>query len=418
MKRFFFAVALVMACLFVVGGVQADTYDDHIVTAPNGKGDLLVYPVYLAFPGFETQISVINTSLTRSVVAKFVIRSKVYSEELLDFFLYLSPTDMWIGTIKNVGAVPVVYSTDKSGPVYPLGNTILNNKPIKVPYCSGDDNQWGYVEIIEAWSGDLGGPGLAKSVIENAYNQLGEDIPKDATVNSLSGSYTISVNSSTVNWEATDNAVVFSDYKNLKKLSVGATTTLGVDANNNPQEIDAAFNKDAIAMTFNSSADTGSTFHLFTFPTKQSYSDACTRSSKAPSNYFPDNGIVSFKLRAMNNEEGTTSDPDNPFSPQPKELVLTLPDEVNLRSVLKNDATGEIFFDYGWFLYNFDKTLTEGTNRAGETLTYNGTPVIPVVIDINKTLSIRTSAWTDGTVTNGVNPIPAYQYTSKVVVTK
>lgn len=415
MKRFIFAVAIVMACIFVAGGASARTFDKHVTTAPNGKGDLLIYPVYMASEGIETKLTVINTSLTECVVAKLVVKSQVYSEEVLDFLLYLSPTDMWIGTIKydKDGKNPIMISTDLSGPTFPEGG-----QPLAPADCSGDTNLYGYVEVIEAWSTiGLGGPPVDKKKIKDAYDAWNGGTPA-VTVNTLAGSYMISVPD--VGWEAEDNAVAFRDYDNLTYLNPAVVTILGDLAENNTHELDAAFNKNSIAMAYNSSTQTGGTLHLFTFPTKQSYdydTKTCSRASKY-SPFFPADGKVVYKMRVQDNEERTTVDPDDPFSPVDKPVTLTMNDELNIKDVLKN---GVPFFNFGWINYTFnvDSKNTTSVNLGGETLTYTGAPVIPVIVDFNEGLSIRTAAWTDGTVKDGSNNVILdYQYSAATAVTK
>jgi len=90
---------------------------DHVKVAPNKQGDVLIYPFYAAIEGgFETKLTVVNTSRTESTVAKLVVRSEVHSQELLDFLIYLSPSDVWTGTLKWDAAEggPVMYSDDDS----------------------------------------------------------------------------------------------------------------------------------------------------------------------------------------------------------------------------------------------------------------------------------------------------------------
>jgi len=108
---------MLMALMVMSGSVWAWNYADHVTTAPNNKGDVLIFPYFLALDGgWETKLTVINTDEVNSVVAKVVIRSFKNSEELLDFFIYLTPADVWTGkmmvdaTTKRV----VVDSTDDS----------------------------------------------------------------------------------------------------------------------------------------------------------------------------------------------------------------------------------------------------------------------------------------------------------------
>jgi hypothetical protein len=116
MKRFLMAVAFVLAVLTMGTSAWAYSYTDHVSVAPNGKGDLLILPLYVAADGWTSRIVIVNSSTTRSAVAKLVVRSYFFSQELKDFLVYLSPADMWIGYIrydKKTGKTQV-YSTDSS----------------------------------------------------------------------------------------------------------------------------------------------------------------------------------------------------------------------------------------------------------------------------------------------------------------
>lgn len=407
MKRFLCAVAVVMACLVVTGSALAETYTNHVSVAPNGKGDLMVFPVWLATGGefpIQTKFTIINTSLTDSLVAKIVFRSYVYSQELLDFLIYLSPTDMWVGTIEFGPNGPRVVSADASGP------TLLPGQELVDANCDGDSNEIGYVEVIEAWSANLGAPPVAKSAIKTAYDASAAFVPYAAgtTINSLAGSYLVSIPS--IGWEATDTAFVMKDYNNASWLNPAVETLIGKDALNTTQEVEAAFNKDNIAMAYNSSDETGGTLHVFTFPTKLSNALApCSRTSRV-SNFFPTSGKVNYGLKMFDNEERTTVDPSNPFSPQdPK--TITMDDEVTFK------AMPDGVFDFGWALYTIAKVGgTTGVTFTNQPLSYTGVPVIPTIIDFKDGLSIRGGAWTDGVVTDAAGTVlTGYQYTSSYV---
>ena len=90
--------ALVMVALLVVPAV-AQNLANHVTVAPNYKGDLLIYPVYAALDGLDTNFTVINTSNVQSTVVKVVFRSWKNSLELLDFLIYLSPNDVFKCTL-------------------------------------------------------------------------------------------------------------------------------------------------------------------------------------------------------------------------------------------------------------------------------------------------------------------------------
>lgn len=78
-----------------------------VAVAPNqmvsqsltGVGDLLIYPLFVATEGATTKLTVVNTNRFASTVAKVVFRGYEESEEILDFYLYLSPADVWTGYV-------------------------------------------------------------------------------------------------------------------------------------------------------------------------------------------------------------------------------------------------------------------------------------------------------------------------------
>lgn len=415
MKTFLSAVAMVMACLVVAVGAFAYDYTDHVSVAANGKGDLLIFPVYFALGGqypISTEFKIINTSKTHSAVAKVVVRSFIYSQELLDFMIYLSPADMWIGRLEYGPNGPRMVSTDKSSPIVPMSQslvavtcTTVDTKTDK----AADSNQMGYVEVIEAWASDkkLVTNDHTKEIKGNYDATSAIKYPAGTTIDMLSGSYEIV--SPTLGWQAEDNALVMKSYDNDKYLNSSVETLIGADARNTIQEVETALNKEDVAMAYNNSTATGGSIHVFTFPTKLSNSRACTRISTSNSAFFPVDGHVKYSKNVYDSEETSVT---NIFSPSP-----TAPDMIDEVQFLSVPAD----FDFGWVLYNFSHGITTGVMKTAtlpNTISYNGTPVIPTIIDFKDGLAIRTASWTDGTVTDSTGTIiPNYQYSSKVVTT-
>jgi hypothetical protein len=69
---------------------------------PDGIGQVLVYPYYTVNKGNQTLISVVNTtSAVKAVKVRFLEGRN--SREVLDFNLYLSPFDVWVGAITATG---------------------------------------------------------------------------------------------------------------------------------------------------------------------------------------------------------------------------------------------------------------------------------------------------------------------------
>jgi hypothetical protein len=81
--------------------------------AENGIGDFLIAPGYFAQGSFETNLKVVNTDTTHSVVVRGVVRDSVQSNEI-DFIIVLSPGDVWEGTIAEVDGSAMLTSSDDS----------------------------------------------------------------------------------------------------------------------------------------------------------------------------------------------------------------------------------------------------------------------------------------------------------------
>jgi hypothetical protein len=81
-----------------------------------GTGNYLNFPAYWALEdaGWSTNLKVVNTNTTASVLAKLVVRESVNSQEKLDFVLYLSPGDIWEGTLKEIDGKVYMLSSDDS----------------------------------------------------------------------------------------------------------------------------------------------------------------------------------------------------------------------------------------------------------------------------------------------------------------
>jgi len=418
MKRFLTAVAFVMAILTVGSSAWALSYNDHVSVAPNGQGDLLIFPVYVSAQGWVSDLTIINTS-SRSVVAKLVVRSWVFSEELLDFLIYLSPYDMWIGKIQYGANGPEMYSTDSSalytdidGSSTPFATeTNPLRKTLVTTACTQDSNQIGYVEVIEAWSGNLtldADKQKRGRAIYNAYVQAPTPTPAD-TVNALAAS--LNVKYPALDWDASMEAVVLKNYDNLTKLTTSVTTGIGLGANNNLLEIEAALSKNFIALPFLNNTTDGASIHGITFPTKISTWDAsktpCAYSG-SPSGYFATSQKQIYSIRAFDNEEQTTG---SPFSPA---RSLTLPNEVNLIGV------SDLVFKLGWLEMTLANPRVTGlTNVAGQVLNYTGAPAIPFIFDISGGgLSLRYVSYQDGVVTGTPGTLGTYQYSTAYVATQ
>ncbi len=121
---------------------------------PDGLGQVLLYPYYTVQNNFVTAIHVVNTTDQAKAVKVRFLEGK-NSQEVLDFNLYLSPHDVWTGTVvPDFTNGARLTSADKSciAPRYlsaagePFRNTVFSTDP-----GATDPNRRaeGYVEIIE-----------------------------------------------------------------------------------------------------------------------------------------------------------------------------------------------------------------------------------------------------------------------------
>ena len=87
--------AAVLAGLSAMG-VAGLAHPVHI--NPDGLGQVLIYPYYTVRGGNVTAMSIVNTtSLTKAVKVRFLEGRN--SREVMDFNLFLAPTDVWTGVI-------------------------------------------------------------------------------------------------------------------------------------------------------------------------------------------------------------------------------------------------------------------------------------------------------------------------------
>jgi len=86
------------AAALALVGTAAMAASVHI--EKDGTGDYLIAPAYFAnSASWSTKIKVVNTNTTAAVIAKVIIREGVMSKELVDFPLFLTPGDVFEGTL-------------------------------------------------------------------------------------------------------------------------------------------------------------------------------------------------------------------------------------------------------------------------------------------------------------------------------
>ncbi len=144
------------AALALMGTVAAAA-PKPVTVEKDGTGDYLIAPAYYAIANWKTELKVVNTNTTRAVAAKVVIRDSKSCDELVDFVIYLTPGDVWTGTLYEENGKVYLKSTDDSmiiggqvaSPSHPI---VVGGKAITVNYDGKDPNT-----------------ALDKSVIKNVY---------------------------------------------------------------------------------------------------------------------------------------------------------------------------------------------------------------------------------------------------------
>ncbi len=251
----------------------------------SGQGDALIYPLYVALDGgWATKITVINTSEMFSTVAKLVVRSWKNSQELLDFLIFLSPADVWTGTLKYdpaKGAV-VMESTDDSVLVEVGVFASAQNPMVKalVPTSDKSDNGFlGYVYVINAATNPApNSPGVAGKPFNWYYSLVLADgsvarnngpLPVAAYPRNILAGY------ADVSWAGTTDSfalkpLALNNYQNRVWIDAGQETWLGYvnQSSMGLLRLEDLLAKRTVRLPYYNNDQKGHTFHFFTFPTK------------------------------------------------------------------------------------------------------------------------------------------------------
>jgi hypothetical protein len=137
----------VLAGLGAVAGAAHAVYLD-----PSGQGQMLIYPYYTVQAGHNTYVSVVNTRTSGVKVVKVRFREGKNSREVLDFNLYLSPSDVWSGAV-----IPADAATTNSVARLVTSDVSCTNPPI--PSTGVDFRNYAY----SGTNDDLQGTGLDRT---------------------------------------------------------------------------------------------------------------------------------------------------------------------------------------------------------------------------------------------------------------
>jgi hypothetical protein len=431
MKKLTVSVGLLMAICLLAAPVWADTPQNHVIQAPNKVGDVLIYPVWVAFDeGYETKFCVVNTSPRYGTVAKVVIRGWIWSQELLDFFIFLSPNDVWCGTIQydpDLGTI--LYSDDDSIQTAPCVFDAENNpirEPLKAIPCALAEEWMGYIEVFNNWSHDYGLPvRIIDKELTLCPDFLALPIAGNEPRDILTGHYEQLFAGVTT---AADVPTVLANYNITDKLTLGAETFFGENALNSICEVEAVLSKDQEYKYYYNMEDKYA-IHWNTLPTKLTQITPDCNLVPPPPVRGPfhiawgleRNGFWCFEF-TYNYWDWFENDPDpdNPlFSPTPEEErwykclevepFFTEPPFIRL-------------FDEGWVRWGMGPlggptyVTTCDANDITWDVTFSGAPVIDTIWFVGPYgLSILPGAWKDGRVwyddpAPAVVHLPFYQY--------
>jgi len=114
----------------ITGGFVAESSAMEVAT--NDVGQVLLGSGFFTENSFNTEIAVVNSRTDAGVLAKVVFRSHQKSVEILDFLIWLSPGDVWRGTV----------STDATSG---LGHISSSDDSVR----NSDDSAWGSTDALE-----------------------------------------------------------------------------------------------------------------------------------------------------------------------------------------------------------------------------------------------------------------------------
>jgi len=114
---------LALAVGVALGGVGLIPSAQAVSLAPDGLGQVLIFPYYTVRGGWLTTISVTNTSATDIVAAKVRFHEAYNSRDVMDFNVILSPSDVWNAWVADSANGPILYTIDRTctTPQIPVG---------------------------------------------------------------------------------------------------------------------------------------------------------------------------------------------------------------------------------------------------------------------------------------------------------
>jgi len=142
MKKNLLAASLAIALGSLSGAASA-----ALEVNTNGVGQINVLPYYSVQDSYNTLMTITNTDTENGKAVKIRFRAAEWSDDALDFQIFLSPADVWTGAFGMVDGQLVLKTSDKSCTL-PASLDGQQFTTIRVEGGSVDRLKEGYVEII------------------------------------------------------------------------------------------------------------------------------------------------------------------------------------------------------------------------------------------------------------------------------
>lgn len=378
MKKKFLAAAI--GAMLIGGSASA------VQLSAGEKGDLLISPLYMAGGGWDSEVKVINTSATDSVVAKVTTLSFDNSRELRDFLIYLSPGDVWTGKLATSGS-DVVWSSDDGSYVEaesgdgcpsPTGSGNKLNVALTQPYTVG------YINIMQAHSfaNTLPTP-FSKATLAKMYYDacVAARTTGVSTVTQDVMTGSVKLTNATSGAQMGLPLTVLSGYRNNRWINNRDYTSLGdVTAFTSKGAVEDALWSSSYAVPYDMAA--GMTMVTATFPTKEQ----ALWPNTSNTGYVPFQALrsptVSYVVR--DEEERQLGKQGCVFSPCDTVKNSLLPTEISWVTVVpgSGEAVSNLIyagdFKKGWIDMNIEGNLSPivGTTGARVAGTKVGSPAI------------------------------------------
>lgn len=142
MKKNLLAASLALALGSLSGAASA-----ALEVNTNGIGQINVLPYYSVQDSYNTLMTITNTDTVNGKVVKVRFRAAEWSDDALDFQIFLSPADVWTGAFGMVDGQLVLKTSDNS---CSLPASLDGQQFTTIRVEGGDVNRLkeGYVEII------------------------------------------------------------------------------------------------------------------------------------------------------------------------------------------------------------------------------------------------------------------------------